>query len=87
MVMYPGLSALNIMNLGSPYSAILAAVIFNALIIPLLIPLALTGVKFRPMPAGQLFTYNLVIFGLGGVIAPFIGIKLIDMLISGVFPV
>jgi K+-transporting ATPase ATPase B chain len=85
MVMYPGLGVLNIMNLGSPYSAILAAVIFNALIIPLLIPLALSGVKFRPMPAGQLFTYNLVIFGLGGVIAPFIGIKLIDMLISGVF--
>ncbi|MBP1927749.1 K+-transporting ATPase ATPase B chain [Methanolinea mesophila] len=82
IVMYPGLAALNVMQLGSPYSAILAAVIFNALVIPLLIPLALRGVKFRPMPAGQLFTYNLVIFGLGGIVAPFIGIKAIDLLIS-----
>ena len=83
IVMYPGLAALNIMQLGSPYSAILAAVIFNALIIPLLIPLALRGVKFRPMPAGQLFTYNLVIFGLGGIVAPFVGIKAIDLLLTG----
>jgi K+-transporting ATPase ATPase B chain len=87
IVFYPGLAALNVMSLGSPYSAILAAVIFNALIIPLLIPLALRGVTFRPMPAGQLFTYNLVIFGLGGMVAPFVGIKLIDILISGVLPV
>ncbi len=71
------------MQLGSPYSAILAAVIFNALVIPLLIPLALRGVKFRPMPAGQLFTYNLVIFGLGGIVAPFVGIKAIDLLLTG----
>jgi K+-transporting ATPase ATPase B chain len=83
IVMYPGLAALNIMQLGSPYSAILAAVIFNALVIPLLIPLALRGVKFRPMPAGQLFTYNLVIFGLGGIVAPFVGIKAIDLLLIG----
>jgi K+-transporting ATPase ATPase B chain len=84
---YPGLATLNVMALGSPYSAILAAVIFNALIIPLLIPLALRGVKFRPMGAGQLFTYNLVIFGLGGMVAPFVGIKLIDILISGILGV
>jgi K+-transporting ATPase ATPase B chain len=84
---YPGLAALNVMALGSPYSAILAAVIFNALIIPLLIPLALRGVRFRPMSAGQLFAYNLVIFGLGGMVAPFVGIKLIDLLISGVLSI
>ncbi len=83
IVMYPGLAALNIMQLGSPYSAILAAVVFNALVIPLLIPLALRGVKFRPMPAGQLFTYNLIIFGLGGIVAPFVGIKAIDLLLTG----
>jgi K+-transporting ATPase ATPase B chain len=70
---------LNVMGLATPTSAILSAVIFNALIIPLLIPLALRGVGFRPMPASRLLTYNLVLFGLGGVIAPFIGIKLIDM--------
>jgi K+-transporting ATPase ATPase B chain len=81
---YPGLAALNVMALSSPYSAILAAVIFNALIIPLLIPLALRGVRFRPMPAGQLFAYNLIIFGLGGMVAPFVGIKLIDLLISAI---
>jgi K+-transporting ATPase ATPase B chain len=76
------LSVLNIMNLSSHQSAILSAVIFNALIIVALIPLALKGVKYNPMPASQLLRRNLLIYGLGGVIVPFIGIKLIDMLIS-----
>ena len=76
------LSVLNIMNLGSPGSAILSAVIFNAIIIILLIPLALRGVRYRPVSAMQALTRNLLIFGLGGIIAPFIGIKLIDMLIN-----
>jgi K+-transporting ATPase ATPase B chain len=76
------LSALNVMNLGSPQSAILSAVIFNAVIIVLLIPLALTGVRYKPVSANQALSRNLVIYGLGGIIAPFIGIKLIDMLIN-----
>jgi K+-transporting ATPase ATPase B chain len=67
------------MHLASPYSAILAAVIFNAVIIPLLIPLALRGTRFRPMPAEQLLIFNLMIYGVGGIIAPFIGIKAIDL--------
>jgi K+-transporting ATPase ATPase B chain len=79
----PGLNALNIMNLSSPDSAILSAVIFNAIIIPLLIPLALGGVKYRPIGAAELLTKNLLIYGLGGVLVPFLGIKLIDLLISG----
>jgi len=79
---YPSLSALNVMGLSTPFTAILSAVIFNALVIPLLIPLALKGVRFRPIPASTLFTYNLVIFGLGGIVTPFIGIKLIDMALS-----
>ncbi|GAB3222263.1 potassium-transporting ATPase subunit KdpB [Algoriphagus aestuariicola] len=79
----PGLNALNIMNLSSPDSAILSAVIFNAIIIPLLIPLALGGVKYRPIGAAELLTKNLLIYGLGGVVVPFLGIKLIDLLISG----
>ncbi|MDD1660591.1 MAG: potassium-transporting ATPase subunit KdpB, partial [Methanomicrobiales archaeon] len=79
---YPCLSALNVMGLSTPFTAILSAVIFNALVIPLLIPLALKGVRFRPIPASTLFTYNLVIFGLGGIVTPFIGIKLIDMALS-----
>lgn len=79
----PGLNALNIMNLSSPDSAILSAVIFNAIIIPLLIPLALGGVKYRPIGAAELLTKNLLIYGLGGVFVPFLGIKLIDLLISG----
>jgi K+-transporting ATPase ATPase B chain len=78
----PGLNALNIMNLSSPESAILSAVIFNAIIIPMLIPLALRGVKYRPIGASQLLTRNLLIYGLGGIIVPFIGIKLIDLLVS-----
>jgi K+-transporting ATPase ATPase B chain len=78
------LGTLNIMNLTSTKSAVLAALIYNALIIPALIPLALTGVKFRPLTANQLLQRNILIYGLGGVIAPFIAIKLIDMLIAAV---
>jgi K+-transporting ATPase ATPase B chain len=77
----PSLQALNIMHLGSPQSAILSAVIFNALIIPILIPLALKGVAYKPIGAGALLRRNLLIYGLGGIIAPFIGIKLIDMVL------
>ncbi|PAV13579.1 potassium-transporting ATPase subunit B [Methanosarcina spelaei] len=80
---YPQLKILNIMGLATPESAILSAVIFNALVIPMLIPLALAGVKFKSMPASKLFAYNLTIFGLGGVIAPFIGIKIIDLVLAG----
>jgi K+-transporting ATPase ATPase B chain len=79
---YPQLAALNVMDLASPASAILSAVIFNALIIIFLIPLALKGVKYRPLGAAVLLRRNLLIYGLGGVIVPFIGIKLIDLLIS-----
>ncbi len=78
----PGLQALNIMKLHSPESAILSAVIFNAIIIPLLIPLALKGVTYKPIGASALLRRNLFIYGLGGVIVPFIGIKLIDLLAS-----
>ncbi|MBL0153140.1 MAG: potassium-transporting ATPase subunit KdpB [Chitinophagaceae bacterium] len=78
----PALQSLNIMGLKSPESAILAAVIFNAIIIPLLIPLALKGVAYKPIGASALLRRNLLIYGLGGLIAPFIGIKLIDMLIG-----
>ncbi|MEU4162095.1 potassium-transporting ATPase subunit KdpB [Actinoplanes sp. NPDC026670] len=79
---YPGLDALNIMRLHSPGSAILSAVIFNAIVIVFLIPLALRGVQYRPSSASQLLSRNLLIYGLGGVIAPFVGIKLIDLLIQ-----
>jgi K+-transporting ATPase ATPase B chain len=79
---YPQLAALNVMGLASPASAILSAVIFNALIIIFLIPLALKGVKYRPLGAAVLLRRNLLVYGLGGVIVPFIGIKLIDLLIS-----
>jgi K+-transporting ATPase ATPase B chain len=78
---YPALSRLNILKLATPESAILSAVIFNALIIVVLIPLALRGVPYRPMAASRLLRSNLLIYGLGGLIAPFIGIKLIDMLL------
>ena len=81
----PSLGALNVMHLHSPESAILSAVIFNALIIPLLIPLALRGVTYKPIGASALLRRNLFIYGLGGVIVPFVGIKLIDMLISVFF--
>ena len=82
IVSIPGLQALNIMNLHSPESAILSAVIFNAIIIPLLIPLALRGVAYRPIGASALLRRNLFIYGLGGVVVPFIGIKLIDLIVS-----
>ena len=81
MGLYPGLSALNIMGLHSPQSAVLSAIIYNALIIVALIPLALKGVKYREVPAGRLLSRNLLIYGLGGLAAPFIFIKLIDMLL------
>ena len=82
MVSIPALKALNIMDLHSPQSAILSAVIFNAIIIPLLIPLALRGVEYKPIGASALLRRNLLIYGLGGVLIPFIGIKLLDMLIT-----
>jgi K+-transporting ATPase ATPase B chain len=81
---YPGLDKLNIMGLSSPQSAILSAVIFNALIIVVLIPLALRGVRYKPTSAAALLRRNLWIYGLGGIIVPFIGIKLIDLLISAI---
>jgi K+-transporting ATPase ATPase B chain len=76
------LSPLNIMGLTSPYTAILSAVIFNALIIVFLIPLALRGIKYRALGAASILRRNLLIYGLGGIITPFVGIKLIDILIS-----
>jgi len=82
IVAIPALRSLNIMNLHSPETAILSAVIFNALVIPLLIPVALRGVSYKPIGASALLRRNLLIYGLGGVIAPFIGIKLIDMVIA-----
>jgi K+-transporting ATPase ATPase B chain len=78
---YPPLAALNVMRLHSPDSAILASVIFNALIIIALIPLALRGVRYRPAPASVILRRNLWIYGIGGLIVPFVGIKLIDMLL------
>lgn len=81
MGLYPGLSALNIMGLHSPQSAVLSAIIYNALIIIVLIPLALKGVKYREVPAGKILSRNLLIYGLGGLAAPFIFVKLIDMLL------
>jgi K+-transporting ATPase ATPase B chain len=79
-----GIGTLNIMRLASPQSAVLSALIFNALIIPALIPLALRGVKFKPVSANRLLVENMMIYGVGGVIAPFIGIKIIDLLVSAV---
>jgi potassium-transporting ATPase ATP-binding subunit len=79
---FPGLQALNVMRLHSPDSAILSAVIFNAIIIVILIPLALRGVRYRPSSASSLLSRNLLVYGIGGIIAPFIGIKLIDLLVS-----
>jgi K+-transporting ATPase ATPase B chain len=79
---YPQLHVLNIMHLANPHSAILSAVIFNAIIIPILVPLALKGTRYRPMPAESLLIYNLLIYGAGGLLAPFVGIKLIDTLIN-----
>ena len=83
IALYPSLAVLNIMGLATPQSAILSAIIFNALIIPLLVPLALKGVKYRPVGAGPLLARNLAIYGLGGLVAPFLGIKLIDMAVNG----
>jgi K+-transporting ATPase ATPase B chain len=71
------------MGLNSPKSAILSAIIFNALIIPLLVPLALKGVKYRPAPAGTLLARNLAVYGVGGIFAPFVGIKLVDLVVGG----
>jgi K+-transporting ATPase ATPase B chain len=82
MVSIPALRALNIMDLHSPQSAILSAVIFNAIIIPMLIPLALRGVEYKPIGASALLRRNLLIYGLGGVLIPFIGIKLIDLVVG-----
>ena len=82
MVAIPELGALNVMNLHSPESAILSAVIFNAIIIPILIPLALKGVQYKPIGASALLRRNLLIYGLGGVIVPFVGIKLIELVVS-----
>jgi len=79
---FPVLNVLNVMHLRTPESAILSAVVFNALIIIALIPLALRGVRYRPLGAAALLRRNLLIYGVGGVIAPFIGIKLIDMLLT-----
>ena len=79
---YPELQALNVMRLTSPESAIMSAVIFNALIIVALVPLALRGVRYTPIGAAALLRRNLLIYGLGGVVAPFVGIKLIDLLLN-----
>ncbi|MBM9460252.1 potassium-transporting ATPase subunit KdpB [Nocardioides sp. zg-536] len=82
MVAFPGLAVLNVMRLSSPESAVISAVVFNALIIVLLIPLALRGVKYRPASATALLRRNLAVYGLGGLVAPFVGIKLIDLVVS-----
>lgn len=82
MASIPQLGVLNIMHLTTEYSAILSALIFNAIIIPCLIPLAMKGVKYRPMSSGKMLARNMMIYGLGGVITPFVGIKLIDMIIA-----
>lgn len=79
---YPGLDALNILGLASPLSAVLSAIIYNALVIVALIPAALKGVKYREVPSGQLLAHNLLVWGLGGIVAPFVFIKLIDMLLA-----
>jgi K+-transporting ATPase ATPase B chain len=81
MATYPALGHLNIMGLHNPQSAVLSAVIFNALIIIALVPLALRGVKYRPQSAGSLLRRNLLIYGLGGIIAPFPGIWLVDRIV------
>jgi K+-transporting ATPase ATPase B chain len=84
VVSLPALGSLNIMHLGNPRSAILSAIIFNALIIIALIPLALRGVRYRPIGAGRLLQRNLLIYGLGGIVAPFIGIKVVDLIITAI---
>lgn len=82
MLAIPQIHVLNIMNLATPSSAILSALIFNAIIIPLLIPLAMKGVKYKPQHSDKMLTHNMLVYGLGGVIAPFIGIKIIDLIIA-----
>ena len=82
VVAFPQLEVLNVMRLSSPQSAILSAVIFNALVIVALLPLALRGVRYRPASASALLRRNLLVYGLGGVIAPFVGIKLIDLIVT-----
>lgn len=82
MLTIPQLAPLNIMGLHSPESAILSAIIFNAIIIPILIPLALRGVAYKPIGASALLRRNLLIYGVGGLIAPFVGIKLIDLFVG-----
>lgn len=81
---YPELGQLNIMGLGSPLTAILSAVIYNAVIIVALIPLALKGVAYQEKPASQILRHNLLVYGVGGIVAPFIFIKLIDLLLSAI---
>jgi len=83
VALYPDLGVLNVMGLTSPESAILSAIIFNAVIIPLLVPLALRGVAYKPMAAGPLLARNLAVYGLGGLVAPFVGIKIIDLVVGG----
>jgi K+-transporting ATPase ATPase B chain len=83
VALYPALGVLNVMGLRTPESAILSAIIFNALIIPLLVPLALKGVTYKPIGAGPLLARNLAVYGLGGLIAPFVGIKIIDLAVNG----
>lgn len=82
MATIPQMQVLNIMNLSTPFSAILSALIFNAIIIPCLIPLAMKGVKYRPMSSGKMLARNMMIYGLGGVVTPFVGIKIIDLIIT-----
>jgi len=84
VAIYPQLNALNVMNLASPQSAILSAIIFNALIIVALIPLALRGVTYRPSPAARILSRNVLVYGLGGIVVPFVGIKGIDLLITAI---
>ncbi|HRP21842.1 MAG TPA: potassium-transporting ATPase subunit B, partial [Alicycliphilus sp.] len=81
----PQMTALNVMRLHSPASAVLSALVFNALIIPALIPLALRGVRFKPAGATELLRNNMLVYGVGGVLLPFIGIKLIDIVLSAMF--
>jgi K+-transporting ATPase ATPase B chain len=81
---YPQIAPLNVMRLASPYSAVLSAVVFNAIIIVLLIPLALRGVRYRPLGAAALLRRSLFVYGVGGVIAPFVGIKIIDLVLEAV---
>ena len=86
-VAIPQLGILNVMHLSSPNSAVLSALIFNALIIPLLIPLALRGVQFKPASATQLLRRNMLVYGIGGVILPFIAIKLVDLVVSNLWTI